>query len=77
MNNISGKPQAMKKVNNLLVKKALRKRGSATKSELAEDTGISATTIRTLLDELIETNEVIRFGLDKSSGGRRADQSRG
>jgi predicted NBD/HSP70 family sugar kinase len=74
MSNISGKPQAMKKVNNLLVKKALRKRGSATKSELAEDTGISATTIRTLLDELIEANEVIRFGLDKSSGGRRAER---
>lgn len=74
MNNISAKPQAMKKVNSTLVKKALRKSISATKSELAEVTGISPTTIRTILEELIENNEVIRFGLDKSSGGRRAER---
>jgi predicted NBD/HSP70 family sugar kinase len=74
MSNISGKPQVMKKANSLLIKEILRKRGSATKSELTLETGISATTIRTLLDELIEANEVVKFGLDESSGGRRAER---
>lgn len=70
----SAKPQAMKKINTSLIIKQLKKMGSATKAELAEATGISATTIRSILAELVEENEVISLGLDESSGGRRAER---
>ena len=72
MNNLSGKPQVMKKVNSSLIKQVLKEKVSATKAEITEATGISATTIRTLLEELIVNKEILSLGLDDSSGGRRA-----
>lgn len=74
MKSISAKPQAMKKINTSLILQKLKKMGSATKAELSEVTGISATTVRSLLAELVEQNEVISLGLDESSGGRRAER---
>lgn len=74
MNSLSGKPQIMKKVNNSLIKQVLRERGSATKAQITEDTGISVTTVRTLLEELIINKQIISLGLDTSSGGRRAER---
>jgi predicted NBD/HSP70 family sugar kinase len=74
MNNISGRPQAMKEINCTLIKKALKRMTTATRAEISEATGISPTTVRALLDELIESSEVVRFGLDKSTGGRRAER---
>ncbi|GFZ32952.1 hypothetical protein CSC2_34780 [Clostridium zeae] len=74
MGNISGKPTTMKEINIGLIKKALKKIGAATRAELTESTGISQTTVRSLLEELLGSNEVIRLGLDKSSGGRRAER---
>jgi len=74
MNNLSGKPQVMKKVNSALIKKVLKEKGSATKVQIARDTGISVTTVRTLLEELIINKEITSLGLDDSSGGRRAER---
>lgn len=74
MSNISGKPQAMKEINCALIKRILKKMGSATRAEISETTGISSTTVRSLLDELTENREVVRLGLDKSTGGRRAER---
>lgn len=74
MNNLSGKPQVMKKVNSALIKQILKEKGSATKAQITEHTGISATTVRTLLEELIINKEIISLGLDNSSGGRKAER---
>lgn len=74
MDNLSGKPQIMKKVNSGLIKQILKEKGSATKAEISESTGISATTIRTLLNQLIESLEIVSLGFDESSGGRRAER---
>lgn len=74
MNNLSGKPQVMKKVNSALIKKNLKEKGSATKAQIAQDTGISVTTVRTLLEELILSKEITSLGLDDSNGGRRAER---
>src|SRR5471030_2157131 len=74
MNNLSGKPQVMKKVNSALIKKILKEKGSATKVQITQDTGISVTTVRTLLEELIINKEITSLGLDDSSGGRRAER---
>ncbi len=38
------------------------------------DTGISLTTVRSLLIELLEEDKIIRLGLDQSTGGRRAQR---
>lgn len=74
MDNLSGKPQIMKKVNSGLIKQILKEKGSATKAEIAESTGISATTIRTLLNQLIRSSQIVSLGFDESSGGRRAER---
>lgn len=74
MSNLSGKPHVMKKVNNALIKQVLKEKGSATKSQITEATGISITTVRTLLEELIINKEIVSLGLDGSSGGRRAER---
>jgi len=50
MNNLSGKPQIMKKLNSALIKQILKEKGSSTKAQITKDTGISATTVRTLLE---------------------------
>lgn len=71
---LSGKPQVMKKVNSTLIKQVLKEKNSATKAQIAEVTGISATTVRTLLEELIKSKEIISLGFDESSGGRRAER---
>ncbi|MFT5875042.1 MAG: hypothetical protein ACI8WT_004022 [Clostridium sp.] len=74
MINLSGKPQIMKKVNNGLIKQVIKEKGSATNAEIVEDTGISATTVRTLLSKLILDQDIVNLGLDESSGGRRAER---
>ncbi len=72
MSNLSAKPQTIKEINSSLVKNTLKKLGSATRAQLSEVSGISPTTVKSLLGELIKSKEVIRLGLDESSGGRRA-----
>lgn len=74
MASFTGKPKTMKEINIALIKNELKKIGAATRAELSEATGISQTTVRSLLEELLQNNEVIRLGLDKSSGGRRAER---
>lgn len=74
MSNLSGKPQIMKRVNNGLIKQVIKERGSATNAEIVEGTGISATTVRTLLSQLILDQEIVNLRLDESSGGRRAER---
>jgi len=74
MINLSGKPQVMKKVNSGLIKQVIKEKGSATNAEIVEDTGISTTTVRTLLSQLILDQEIVNLGLGESSGGRRAER---
>ena len=74
MINLSGKPQVMKKVNSGLIKQVIKDMGSATNAEIVKNTGISTTTVRTLLSQLILEQEIINLGLDGSSGGRRAER---
>lgn len=67
-----GTPQNMKKQNVDLIFHALIDMGTATRSEIAAATEISVTTVRTLLDELLLSGDVIETSLDQSTGGRRA-----
>ncbi|GAB6167838.1 hypothetical protein JCM1393_02980 [Clostridium carnis] len=74
MKKLIGKPEELKKVNTSIVLESIKKRESATRGEIVKDTGISHTTVRNLLSELLEKDEIISIGLDKSSGGRRAER---
>lgn len=69
-----GTPEMMKKVNMNLIYKVLMEVSSATRQELVEKTNISLTTIRAVLEELLENEQIIQTRLDQSSGGRRAQR---
>lgn len=74
MNKIAGKPTELKNVNTSLIIDSIRNRGNATRGEISKDTGLSHTTVRAILNELIDMNEILSVGLDESSGGRRAER---
>ena len=74
MSELSGRPNILKKVNSDIIKNALKTMGSATKAELAKETGISLTTVGLILSALISEDEVLNQGFDESSGGRRAER---
>lgn len=74
MSELTGRPNVLKRVNSDLIKNALKAMGSATKAELAKETGISLTTVGLILSSLINEDEVLNHGFDESSGGRRAER---
>ena len=74
MKKIAGTPKELKNVNTSLIMNSIRTRGNATRGEIVKDTGISHTTVRVILNELIEIDEITSIGLDESSGGRRAER---
>lgn len=73
MNDISGKPSVLKEINKSLIIKFIRSKDVVTRAEIVEHTQISHTTVRNILRELIDSEEVLVCGLEKSSGGRRAE----
>lgn len=74
MNKIIGKPTELKNVNTSLIISSIRSRGNATRGEISNDTGLSHTTVRAILNELIDMDEIVSLGLDESTGGRRASR---
>lgn len=76
MDPLTARPQILKQANLSLLRKTLKDRGTATRSELVAQTGISSTTVRTLLLELMERGEIEAVGRDPSSGGRKAGRYR-
>lgn len=54
------------------IRRAIKARGSATRAEIASDTKIIPTTIRSLLSEMIQNSEIESMGYDESSGSRKA-----
>lgn len=74
MKKIIGKPSELKNVNTSLIMNSIRNRSNATRGEISSDTGLSHTTVRAILNELMDMDEIISVGLDESSGGRRAER---
>lgn len=74
MNGLTGRPQLLKQANLSLIRKAIKARGTATRAEIAEDTQISSTTVRSLINELMENQEIESIGYDESNGGRKAER---
>lgn len=74
MHSLPAKPELMKRMNTTLLYRALISMQTATRAELVEETQISVTTVRALLEELTAKGEMIETQLDQSSGGRRAQR---
>lgn len=74
MDKITARPQMLKQANLSLIRRVIKNKGTATRAEIAEETKISSTTVRSLLAEMIESGEIQSIGYDESSGGRRAER---
>lgn len=74
MNTLTARPRVLKQANLSLIRKAIKTRGTATRAEIAGDTKISSTTVRSLLAEMLENGEIQSIGHDESSGGRKAER---
>lgn len=68
----AAKPALLKKLNLSLVCRTLLELGGATRAEIAARTAISVTTVRSLLEELVQSGAVTALEPGESSGGRRA-----
>ena len=66
MNEIRG----VRKKNVMKIIQSLVKQGGCTKNELVFYTGLSLSTIDSLLDEMLKSNRVIKAGYRESTGGR-------
>ncbi|MBU5671735.1 ROK family protein [Paenibacillus brevis] len=64
----------VKKINVELVKNTLKAIGTGTKASIAGSTGLSVATCGTILNELVESGEVLETEFEESSGGRPARQ---
>jgi len=62
----------LKKMNEELVRQALRLASYGTKSSIAQATGLSVATCGTLLKEMLDRGEALEDEPEASSGGRRA-----
>lgn len=74
MENSHASPGLLKQANSSALHRVLREKGAATRAQLAAAAGVSVTTVRALLEEMLRDGEVERTGLSASSGGRRAAQ---
>ncbi len=76
MHPIAAKPQTIKQWNQLAIRRTLKRKGVATKAEIAACIQTSTTTVRSLLAEMCENGEIESIGCGESSGGRRAQRYR-
>lgn len=76
MDALTARPNLLKQANLSLIRGVVKARGTATRAEIAGETHISSTTVRSLLAELMENGEIESMGYDSSSGGRKAERYR-
>lgn len=74
MDILNAKPGLLKHTNLSLIRKVIKAKGTVTRAEIVRETGISPTTVRSLLSEMIQSGELESIGYDESSGGRKAER---
>ncbi len=74
MDDLIARPHMLKQVNLSSIRKAIMTKITATRAEIARDTQISSTTVRSLLAEMLQNGEIESTGYDESSGGRKAER---
>ena len=73
MKSLSGNSLLMKEVNSNIILKALKSEKKATTQRLSELTGLSTVTVGSILQKLLEKNEVLKDDIIPSNGGRPAN----
>lgn len=71
---LTARPKVLKQVNLSFIRKILKAKGTATRAEIAHETKIISTTVRSLLSEMMQNGEIESVGYDESSGGRKAER---
>lgn len=74
MDDLTARPQLLKQANLSLIRRTIKRNGTATRAEIARETKISSTTVRSLLAEMLQNGELESLGYDRSSGGRKAER---
>lgn len=74
MDTLTARPRVLKQANLSHIRKVLKAKGTATRAEIAYETKISSTTVRSLLSEMMQNGEIESVGYDESSGGRKAER---
>lgn len=72
MNSITNNTMRVKRMNQEIVRQALKTMQQGTKSMIAQATGLSVATCGSILNELLNSGEIMELGLEQSSGGRPA-----
>ena len=70
MKNLNGNTLLIKEVNINIIREAVRGKTSVTKPQIAKETGLTTVTVGTILNELLEANEILEVSQAKSTGGR-------
>ena len=58
MDTLTARPRLLKQANLSLIRRVIKNRGTATRAEIAGETQISSTTVRSLLAEMLENGEI-------------------
>ena len=74
MNQKAGKPNMIKLINQSIIRKIFMSRRTLACAEISVETGISITTVRAVMNEMLNKGELISVGLGESSGGRKSEQ---
>lgn len=74
MGQLTAKPQVLKQANLSMIRRVIKKKGTATRAEITAETNISSTTVRSLLHRMLQNGEIVSIGYDDSSGGRKAER---
>ena len=69
-----GMPNTIKRINETLIRDKFMERKPLTCASISMETGISITTVRAIMNEMLDRKELISLGLGESSGGRRSEQ---
>lgn len=70
MEKLNGNTILIKEVNISIVREAIKNNSIVTKPMLAKETGLTSATVGTILNELLEKNEIVEANHGKSTGGR-------
>lgn len=70
MEKLNGSSNLIKEVNINIVREAIKNSAFVTKPMLAKETGLTSATVGTILNELLEKNEILEVNQGKSTGGR-------
>lgn len=76
MDTLHAGPGILKQANLSFIRNVIKTRETATRADIAAETGLSFTTVRSLLTEMIEREEIESVGFCASSGGRKAQRYR-